>query len=78
MVPAQGTNYREKIGSQIFFVGIGVSKEISHLVKWKHLQNGRHFVADFMNILKELQPYSSIYTSFQYKNSMGNKLKNKI
>ena len=53
----------------------------SHSVKWKHLENCgifEFFVANLMNILNEFRPYSSIYLSFQYKNSMGNKLGNEI
>ena len=66
-------------------------RKITHLEKWKHVQNGGHFVANIRgggggggairNILKEfqrIQPCSFIYTSFQYKNIMGNKLGNEI
>ena len=49
----QGTNHGQKIYSQIFFLGILRKFQMSHFVKWKHLQNGGHFVANFMNILKE-------------------------
>jgi hypothetical protein len=31
-----------------------------------------------MNILKEFPSYSAMYTFFQYKNSMGNKLGNEV
>ncbi len=52
-------------------------KEISHLVKWKHLQNGAQFVANFMNVLKELQPnlkrviviYSNTFRLLIYRES---------
>ncbi len=56
----------------------GDFRKITHLEKWKHVQNGGHFVANIRNILKEFQPCSIIYTSFQYKNIMGNKLGNEI